>query len=465
MNHTNTITPRWCLLTALFAMALTVAVPPAAIAQKKKTDLPPQKSATALTSITTTEGKTYDAVEITKVNPDSISFVHSAGVATVAFAKLPPDVQRRFNYAPKAAAPSVSAVAKPQIEGSGIQGLNPPIGKPDTAPSLPNQPPISPQVAQPKPNKFGKNASDFLPDEEIKRVFAERRAGFENVNTTFGFKAAFSARDVANMVVLALAIAQRGIENQDDGLKDPGLNMVALAFHGADFTESVNGKKLQGLAAMLAGKTDSQLASMRMTDGSTGLDFIRRGGMKRLMESGDVGAIHGMLGHVEKGGLGSHFNTSDWLQRSFYLDKQDVETASKIADFKTAGVKMHNRQVHDFVAKRLESRVSRADLAAVNRAGGIEKLLDELDLKDFGDTKKFAGVLVAMGVNAAAAEQIGGRLADGSGAIRSMLKGSAEGRGTAGPSELQDALWSVHRINGFDAVWDATKLDASKTKK
>ena len=80
-----------------------VTTPPAVSAS------PPQKAATALAPITTTDGTTYDAVEITKVNPDSISFTHSAGVATVDFEKLPPDVQRRFHYDPKLAGPSREA--------------------------------------------------------------------------------------------------------------------------------------------------------------------------------------------------------------------------------------------------------------------------------------------------------------------------------------------------------------------
>ena len=51
--------------------------------------------------ITTTDGQRFDGVTSTKVDGETLSFEHSAGVASVPLAKLTPELQRKFNYDPK----------------------------------------------------------------------------------------------------------------------------------------------------------------------------------------------------------------------------------------------------------------------------------------------------------------------------------------------------------------------------
>lgn len=112
----------------------------------------PSKGATSLASITTTDGRTYEAVEITKMNPEAISFTHSAGVATIACEKLPPDLQRRFNNASKPSAP------QPQIAVAEIPDRKPPIAKSDASPIMPNPAVVYAQPSYSKAEGLGKNA-------------------------------------------------------------------------------------------------------------------------------------------------------------------------------------------------------------------------------------------------------------------------------------------------------------------
>ena len=54
---------------------------------------------------TTTDGTTYNNVVVTKLGPETVSFTHAMGVAhDVPLANLPPDIQKKLNYDPKAAA-------------------------------------------------------------------------------------------------------------------------------------------------------------------------------------------------------------------------------------------------------------------------------------------------------------------------------------------------------------------------
>ncbi|RYD85431.1 MAG: hypothetical protein EOP84_02515 [Verrucomicrobiaceae bacterium] len=60
--------------------------------------------------IVTTDGTRYEDVSVTKAEADAISFTHSAGVATVDFLQLSPELQRKYNYDPKRA--EVARLAK-----------------------------------------------------------------------------------------------------------------------------------------------------------------------------------------------------------------------------------------------------------------------------------------------------------------------------------------------------------------
>jgi hypothetical protein len=73
-------------------------------------------------TITTIDGTTYEDVQITKVNPDSISFTHSSGAATIDFENLPAPVQRQYNYDPKVAS-SVRAAKKTSLGASPADNL------------------------------------------------------------------------------------------------------------------------------------------------------------------------------------------------------------------------------------------------------------------------------------------------------------------------------------------------------
>lgn len=60
--------------------------------------------AAAAEDITTTDGKTYTAATITKVEPDGIRILHESGTAKIPFAKLPLALQQKHGYDPTKAA-------------------------------------------------------------------------------------------------------------------------------------------------------------------------------------------------------------------------------------------------------------------------------------------------------------------------------------------------------------------------
>lgn len=51
---------------------------------------------------TTEDGKTYQNVTITKIEPNSVTITHSMGVSHIDPALLPPDIQKQLNYDPAA---------------------------------------------------------------------------------------------------------------------------------------------------------------------------------------------------------------------------------------------------------------------------------------------------------------------------------------------------------------------------
>jgi hypothetical protein len=52
---------------------------------------------------TTSDGKSYQNVVVTKVEPDTVTISHSLGVAHIPINLLPPDIQKKLNYDPQAA--------------------------------------------------------------------------------------------------------------------------------------------------------------------------------------------------------------------------------------------------------------------------------------------------------------------------------------------------------------------------
>jgi hypothetical protein len=53
---------------------------------------------------TTSDGKTYQDVRITKVEADCVTILDADGGARISIATLPPDLQKELNYDPAAAA-------------------------------------------------------------------------------------------------------------------------------------------------------------------------------------------------------------------------------------------------------------------------------------------------------------------------------------------------------------------------
>lgn len=52
----------------------------------------------AADDLTTTDGKTYAGITVTKVEPDGISITHATGSAKVPFTKLPEELQKKHGY-------------------------------------------------------------------------------------------------------------------------------------------------------------------------------------------------------------------------------------------------------------------------------------------------------------------------------------------------------------------------------
>ena len=63
---------------------------------------------------TTVEGKKYEGVTISRVEPDGLMVVTDSGIAKIPFLLLPEDVQKKYGYDPKAAAEFSAGVAKAQ---------------------------------------------------------------------------------------------------------------------------------------------------------------------------------------------------------------------------------------------------------------------------------------------------------------------------------------------------------------
>jgi len=78
-------------LVLLLLIALTTVVQ-----GQQTTNIP--KPGDDLGNISTTDGKTYTAVKLAKIEPDGISVLDSDGGAKIPFEKLPPDMQQKFGY-------------------------------------------------------------------------------------------------------------------------------------------------------------------------------------------------------------------------------------------------------------------------------------------------------------------------------------------------------------------------------
>lgn len=69
----------------------------------------------------TTDGITYKSCTVTKVEPDGLTVMHSEGAGKIPFAKLPADIQQKYNFNPAAAetyASEQAAKRKAQIQAN-----------------------------------------------------------------------------------------------------------------------------------------------------------------------------------------------------------------------------------------------------------------------------------------------------------------------------------------------------------
>jgi len=71
---------------------------------------------------TTTDGKVYQNVVVLDAKPDAVTILHRDGGALVPLAKLPPAIQKRFNYDPaQARAAAVARVRDDAANGKELQ--------------------------------------------------------------------------------------------------------------------------------------------------------------------------------------------------------------------------------------------------------------------------------------------------------------------------------------------------------
>lgn len=79
------------------------ATPPSGTTPAPATPASPPVAGNDLGNITTLDGKSYLNCQLLKVQADSIVVNHSAGITQVPYGLMPPDLQKRFGYDPKAA--------------------------------------------------------------------------------------------------------------------------------------------------------------------------------------------------------------------------------------------------------------------------------------------------------------------------------------------------------------------------
>jgi hypothetical protein len=70
---------------------------------------------------TTTDGKVYPNVTVIKQDPDAITILYRDGGALIPLTKLPPDLQKRFNYNPIRA--KAAAETRAQADAKSAQTL------------------------------------------------------------------------------------------------------------------------------------------------------------------------------------------------------------------------------------------------------------------------------------------------------------------------------------------------------
>jgi hypothetical protein len=69
----------------------------------------------------TVQGKIYQNVTVTKVEPDAVHIMYEGGIGSVKLSDLSPDLQKRFNYDPKAAQEATQQKAAQQVQAEAAE--------------------------------------------------------------------------------------------------------------------------------------------------------------------------------------------------------------------------------------------------------------------------------------------------------------------------------------------------------
>ncbi|WP_035604465.1 hypothetical protein [Haloferula sp. BvORR071] len=97
--------------------------------------------------LTTTDGKTYKAVTVTKVEPDGLSISHEEGTAKVPFTKLPEEVRRLHGYDPEKADAYLKEKRRAELDAM-LKASKERETAPPPKPKLPDAYVVSPESAQ-----------------------------------------------------------------------------------------------------------------------------------------------------------------------------------------------------------------------------------------------------------------------------------------------------------------------------
>jgi len=261
------------------------------------------------------------------------------------------------------------------------------------------------------------------------QAFASYKTMIDDLGRSMGVRSGASVQDVSNLAINAKSLTQDGQARRDVNLSDQSKNMEALAWHAADFAGSKTGKKAQTIAAMLTEMTPSQRAAVKMADGSTGQDFLN-GGMKSLMEGGDIGAIEKMIGHVESGKSG--MNVDAFQRRAAFAGEDTARKAQGVFNVGAAGVAIHNKQARRRVFDEMSKVLSTRERDAITERGGLAAVMEGMTSTDLTDQGKYIEGLNRIGITGASAASIAKRLSEEAGAIREMAKNSPQGQGVFG---------------------------------
>jgi len=73
----------------------------------------------------TSDGKTYQNVVVTKIEPDTVSITHAMGVAHISISLLPPEIQKQLNYDPQAASQIAALIDAKLVSADGTAASTP----------------------------------------------------------------------------------------------------------------------------------------------------------------------------------------------------------------------------------------------------------------------------------------------------------------------------------------------------